>query len=324
MSFETYFRACSYAMIACGVLALALAGGVGMWLALAFAAVLAASWRLAGTRWQLSERAGLFVVLLALPAFYLDWRFQRGGAVESGAQVYAGVSALVHFTLVLSSIKLLQIKSDRDWLFLYLISFFEVLLAAGLSAGPAPLRAPARRRRLWAEAFEPACARSREPPARRQRPEVSLASRAQAEGQGRARAPPPARRGALPVRPDIRAGAADLLHHAALDRGRARHAGRRAFVRLRRLLRARDARRHRASEREQPARDAREGRGAGRVARRGFALARRRARPLRRSPLVPVQRLARGLLRRRRRPLPSRHDRRPRPRDHADLLRRAD
>ncbi|HYH84273.1 MAG TPA: DUF3488 and transglutaminase-like domain-containing protein, partial [Pyrinomonadaceae bacterium] len=31
---------------------------------------------------------------------------------------------------------LLQVKSDRDWLFLYLISFFEVLLAAGLSASP--------------------------------------------------------------------------------------------------------------------------------------------------------------------------------------------
>jgi protein-glutamine gamma-glutamyltransferase len=136
MAFETYFRACSYAMIACGVLALALAGGVGLWLVAAFAAVLAVSWKLAGTRWQLSERAGLVVVLLALPLFYLDWRFQRGGAAEGGAQVYAGVSALVHFTLVLSSIKLLQIKSDRDWLFLYLISFFEVLLAAGLGASP--------------------------------------------------------------------------------------------------------------------------------------------------------------------------------------------
>jgi protein-glutamine gamma-glutamyltransferase len=141
MSFENYFRACSYAMIACGVLALALAGGVGLWLAFAFAAVLVVSWKLAGTRWQLSERAGLIVVLLALPAFYLDWRLQRAGASESGAQVYAGVSALVHFTLVLSSIKLLQIKSDRDWLFLYLISFFEVLLAAGLSAGPSFLAA---------------------------------------------------------------------------------------------------------------------------------------------------------------------------------------
>ncbi|MGH9883193.1 MAG: transglutaminase TgpA family protein, partial [Pyrinomonadaceae bacterium] len=30
----------------------------------------------------------------------------------------------------------LQVKSDRDWVFLYLISFFEVLLAAGLSISP--------------------------------------------------------------------------------------------------------------------------------------------------------------------------------------------
>ena len=136
MSFESYFRACSYAMVACGVLALAVAGGVGPLLAAAFAAVLALSWKLSETRWQLSERAGMVVVLLALPAFYIDWSLQREGAVDAAAQVYAGVSALVHFTLLLSSIKLLQVKSDRDWLFLYLISFFEVLLAAGLSASP--------------------------------------------------------------------------------------------------------------------------------------------------------------------------------------------
>jgi transglutaminase-like putative cysteine protease len=122
-------------MIASGVLALAVSGGVGAGLAALFAIVLIASWKLAGTRWQLSERAGMFVVLLALPAFYLDWTFQKSGADAVG-QVYAGVSALTHFTLLLSSIKLLQVKSDRDWLFLYLISFFEVLLAAGLSASP--------------------------------------------------------------------------------------------------------------------------------------------------------------------------------------------
>jgi transglutaminase-like putative cysteine protease len=136
MSFESYFRACSYAMVACGVLALAVAGGVGPALALAFVAVLALSWKLSETRWQLSERLGMVVVLLALPAFYLDWSVQREGAEDAAQQVYAGVSALVHFTLLLSSIKLLQVKSDRDWLFLYLISFFEVLLAAGLNASP--------------------------------------------------------------------------------------------------------------------------------------------------------------------------------------------
>ena len=136
MSFDTYFRACSYAMITSGVAALVVAGGVGVWLAAAFAALLVASWKLAGTRWQLSERVGMFVVLLALPVFYFDWNFQKSGQDAAG-QIYAGVAALVHFTLLLSSVKLLQIKSDRDWLFLYLLSFFEVLLSAGLSASPA-------------------------------------------------------------------------------------------------------------------------------------------------------------------------------------------
>ncbi|MBA3242570.1 MAG: DUF3488 domain-containing protein [Acidobacteria bacterium] len=135
MRFDTYFRACSYAMIACGVMALALVDGVGVGLILCFAAVLLVSWKIEGKRWQLSERSGMVVVLLALPLFYLDWRTQTGAA-GAGEGVNAGIGALVHLTLLLSSIKLLQTKADRDWLFLYLISFFEVLLAAGLSVSP--------------------------------------------------------------------------------------------------------------------------------------------------------------------------------------------
>src|SRR6185436_19658564 len=47
-----------------------------------------------------------------------------------------GVTALAHLIVFLSAVKLLQAKRDRDWVFLYLISFFEVLLAAGLSFSP--------------------------------------------------------------------------------------------------------------------------------------------------------------------------------------------
>ncbi|HEV3471116.1 MAG TPA: DUF3488 and transglutaminase-like domain-containing protein, partial [Pyrinomonadaceae bacterium] len=135
MKFETYFRACSYAMVGGGVLALMLAGGVGPALALVFAGVLAISWRLETAGRQLSQRAGMFVVLAALPVFYLDWRLQTA-APDLAGRMLAGVAALAHFTLVLSSIKLCQVKADRDWLFLYLISFFQVLLAAGLSLSP--------------------------------------------------------------------------------------------------------------------------------------------------------------------------------------------
>lgn len=130
MSFNTYFRASSYAMLATGALALAVSGGLSTALALSFALVLGLAWKLEDSRWQIPERVGLVIVLLSLPLFYLDWRLNTDG------QERVGVAALAHLILFLSTIKLLQKKADRDWVFLYLISFFEVLLAAGLSVSP--------------------------------------------------------------------------------------------------------------------------------------------------------------------------------------------
>lgn len=119
-------------MVACGALVLTMSGGLSEVLAAAFGVVLVVAWQLEGKRWQLPERVGLVVVLLSLPLFYLDWQFLSGGK----ATEKVGVSALAHLILFLSSVKLLQVKADRDWVFLYLISFFEVLLAAGLSLSP--------------------------------------------------------------------------------------------------------------------------------------------------------------------------------------------
>ncbi len=133
MSFATYFKASSYAMIAVAMLALMLAGGLHLALATVFAAVMVVAWNLEGTKWQLSERVGLAIVLLSIPLFLLDWKYQRAMGEAPGR---LGVNALAHLIVFLSAIKLLQVKSDRDWVFLYLISFFELLLAAGLSFSP--------------------------------------------------------------------------------------------------------------------------------------------------------------------------------------------
>src|SRR5690242_11332987 len=133
MGFGTYFRAFSYAMIAVAMLALVLAGGLSAGLALVFFVVMVAGWLIENTKWQLPERYGLAIVLLSIPLFYLDWHYQKaiGEPVER-----LGVTALAHLIVFLSAVKLLQVKKDRDWVFLYLISFFEVLLAAGLSFSP--------------------------------------------------------------------------------------------------------------------------------------------------------------------------------------------
>jgi transglutaminase-like putative cysteine protease len=133
MNFLIYFRAFSYAMIAVAMLALVLAGGLSGGLALVFLVVMIGSWMLEGTRWQLPERYGLGIVLLSIPLFYLDWQYQK--AMGEPAE-RLGVTALAHLIVFLSAVKLLQVKKDRDWVFLYLISFFEVLLAAGLSFSP--------------------------------------------------------------------------------------------------------------------------------------------------------------------------------------------
>ncbi|HEX7335014.1 MAG TPA: DUF3488 and transglutaminase-like domain-containing protein, partial [Pyrinomonadaceae bacterium] len=133
MNFLTYFRAFSYAMIAVAMLALVLAGGLSIPLALVFLAVMVVSWLLEKTRWQLPERYGLGIVLLSIPLFYVDWHLQKGMG-EPAERL--GVTALAHLIVFLSAVKLLQVKKDRDWVFLYLISFFEVLLAAGLSFSP--------------------------------------------------------------------------------------------------------------------------------------------------------------------------------------------
>src|SRR5215468_1824164 len=104
MDFGAYFRLMSYATIAAAAFALVLAGGVNVWLAGLFAVLMVIAWKFERTRWQLTERMALVVILISI--------------------------------LFLSAVKLLQRKRDRDWFFLYLISFFTVLLAAGLTASP--------------------------------------------------------------------------------------------------------------------------------------------------------------------------------------------
>src|SRR5512132_1406438 len=120
-------------MIGVAMLALVLAGGLSVGLSLVFFVVMIGSWMLENTKWQLPERYGLAIVLLSIPLFYLDWHYQK--AMGEPAE-RLGVTALAHLIVFLSAVKLLQVKKDRDWVFLYLISFFEVLLAAGLSFSP--------------------------------------------------------------------------------------------------------------------------------------------------------------------------------------------
>ncbi len=114
-------------------LTLVLAGGLNLGLAFLFFVIMVTAWNLEGRKWQLSERMGLIAVLFSIPLFFFDWRYQKTLGEPAGR---LGVTALAHLIVFLAAVKLLQQKKDRDWVFLYLISFFEILLAAGLSFSP--------------------------------------------------------------------------------------------------------------------------------------------------------------------------------------------
>ena len=130
MSLEKFFRIISYAAVFCGFLSLWVSGSFGPVVTILFVGVLAMGWLFERTRWQISERIGTLLIVLSLPVFYLGYRLHYFSFTDYGSLI-SGV--LARMILVITAIKVLQKKADRDWIFLYMMSFFEVLLAAALS-----------------------------------------------------------------------------------------------------------------------------------------------------------------------------------------------
>lgn len=133
MNFDRFFKLISYAVVFCGFFSLFVSGGVGVVSTIFFVSVLIVGWFLEDSRWQISERVGTVAIFIVVPLFYIDRKYQITGFGGSVADLAAMLAKVI---LVLATIKLLQRKADRDWLFLYLMAFFEVLLAAGLSISP--------------------------------------------------------------------------------------------------------------------------------------------------------------------------------------------
>lgn len=132
-NFEQLFKAVSYGAAFCGLLSLFFVGGVGSLTALVFLGIIILSWFLEKTAWQLNEKVSIILIFLVLPLSYVDWMFQLTGVVTRDVMIGTNLSRLV---LILGAIKLLQRKTDRDWIFIYIISFFQILLAAGIGASP--------------------------------------------------------------------------------------------------------------------------------------------------------------------------------------------
>lgn len=132
LELEKVFRFSSYMVAFCGLLSLLASGGINLFFGTIFAVIFLVAWRLEDSEKQISEKLGLFLIVLFLPIFYFDWKYQLG----SSTREVALASSLAKMILTLTAIKLLQKKSNRDWFFIYLTSFFQILLSAGLSISP--------------------------------------------------------------------------------------------------------------------------------------------------------------------------------------------
>lgn len=133
MNFEFFFKGISYLVVFFGFLSLWISGGIGVLIAIIFFLSFFAAWQIEDSKWQLSEKLGTIILFFIIPVFYILWKSQILGFGSNEIVIAAFLGRVI---LVLSVIKLLQKKSNKDWVFLYLISFFEVLLAAGLSISP--------------------------------------------------------------------------------------------------------------------------------------------------------------------------------------------
>jgi transglutaminase-like putative cysteine protease len=125
MNFDNYFRLISYGFIASAFSGLALTGELyaipTTLYGLAFTFCFYADTK-GATRFRLREWMWRLLTALYIPFMIVD------------ATIFTNrVMALVHLSLFASAAKLFQNKTDRDWIFLYLIAFFQMLLASGLT-----------------------------------------------------------------------------------------------------------------------------------------------------------------------------------------------
>lgn len=133
INFDKFFKLVSYLVVFSGFLSLWVSGSLGLAASVLFLGAMALAWLVEETRWQINERVGTVLIFIIVPIFYFAWKYQFIAFATSEIAMAGVLSRLI---LVLSVIKLVQKKGDRDWLFLYLMAFFEVLLAAALSISP--------------------------------------------------------------------------------------------------------------------------------------------------------------------------------------------
>jgi uncharacterized membrane protein len=125
MSFAAYYKLSSYCLVASGFLAVATTGALGPLSLGVLSSVLIAGWFIDTVRLRraLPPWAWAGILLAYVPVYYFDWRFLSRSTMTS----------TLHLVLFIAAFKLLTRATDRDYLYLYLLSFCALLATTTLT-----------------------------------------------------------------------------------------------------------------------------------------------------------------------------------------------
>ena len=125
MSFARYFKFSSYCLIGSGYVAIAATGTMDSIALAVFGCAFVASWFINTPRlyarippWVLNALAVAYV-----PFFFIDYRVLSHSFVVS----------TIHLVFLMAAVKILTLTRDRDYAYLYLVSFAELLAASTLA-----------------------------------------------------------------------------------------------------------------------------------------------------------------------------------------------
>ncbi|MBI5286928.1 MAG: DUF3488 domain-containing protein, partial [Deltaproteobacteria bacterium] len=122
MSFSTYFILISYLMVATGFMAAALTGAMNPFILsglVAFAG-LGLILHLRGRSFTIPKLLWNGLALIILTLFLTDYLFITGSLIEAASR----------FLTILMVIKLFDLKTNKDYLILYILTFFQLLAAS--------------------------------------------------------------------------------------------------------------------------------------------------------------------------------------------------
>ncbi len=125
MTYARYFKISSYCLIASGFVAIAATGAVDLFSVALFGSALIASWFIDTERMHRSLPTWVLnsIVVAYLPVYLLDLKVISRSFVVS----------TIHLIFLMAAAKVLTRATDRDYAYLYLISFAELLAASTLT-----------------------------------------------------------------------------------------------------------------------------------------------------------------------------------------------